>query len=619
MFDIKEEVKNLPSNPGVYLMHDKSGKIIYVGKAKNLKNRVSQYFRESSSHTPKVRAMVSHVARFEYIITDSELEALVLECNLIKKHRPKYNILLKDDKHYPFIKVSMQEDYPRISIARKVNNDGARYFGPYMGVNTINNTLEIIRKIFNPPTCTKKFPQDIGKTRPCLNYHIKNCFAPCTGKVSKEEYRAVFEDICKFLDGNHLNLQKELEEEMKQASASLEFEKAALLRDKIKAMQKIDEKQKIFNADKSEDKDVVAVAAEGDIAFVQVFFIRGGKVIGRETYEIKDTESLSKSEILGNFIKQFYLDIDAIPAQIVLQHDISDRELLEEMLRGRRKGRFSLTVPRRGENVKLVELVEKNALEELENYKIRKIRENKNKILQILKNILSLDKEPRRIESYDISNISGAQSVGVMVVFADGKKAPSLYRNFRIKTVEGADDYASTQEVIYRRIRRAVEEEEKIRLGQMQEEDAKFLPLPDVIFADGGKGHVSAIKQTLESMEVDIPVFGMVKDSRHRTKGLVSEMGEISLSPTSVAFNFLTSVQDEVHRVAVTYFRKLHTQKSFHSELDDIQGVGKARRNALLSAFGNISKIKSASFEELIKVVDKRTANNIISYFRNGE
>ncbi len=618
MFDINEEIKNLPTNPGVYLMHDKNGRIIYVGKAKNLKNRVTQYFRSSSSHTPKVKAMVSHISYFEYIITDSELEALVLECNLIKKHRPKYNILLKDDKHYPFLKVSMQEDYPRISVARKVQNDGARYFGPYMGINTINNTLEIIGKIFNPPTCRKKFPDDIGKGRPCLNYHIKNCFAPCTGNVSREEYRSVFEQICKFLDGSHEELKTALEKEMQEASKNLEFEKAAMLRDKLKSIQKLDEKQKIFNADKGDDKDIAAVAAEGDMAFVEIFFVRSGRVTGREAYEIKDVGGLSEAEILGDFIKQFYTDRSFIPPELITEYPIEDAPLLESLLRQKRSGRFSITVPVRGEKVKLIELVKKNAQLEIDNYKIRKIRENKNNIPDLLRKSLSLEKLPVRVECYDISNISGAESVGVMVVFKNGKKSPSLYRNFRIKTVEGADDYASTSEIIYRRIRRAYEEQEKIESGELLPENAKFLPLPDVIFADGGKGHMKVIKQTLESMDAEIPVFGLVKDSHHRTRGVIGDEGEIILSPTSPVFNFLTSVQDEVHRAAVTYFRKLHTQKSFQSQLDNIPGVGKARRNALLEAFGSISKIKSATFEELAEVTDKRTAENIIAYFKEG-
>lgn len=616
MFDIKEELKNLPTAPGVYLMHSKDGTVIYVGKAKNLKNRVSQYFRSQSGHTPKVRAMVSNVSYFEYIVTDTETEALVLECNLIKKHRPKYNILLKDDKHYPFLMITMQDDWPRISVVRKTDNDGARYFGPYLGVNTINNTLQIIQKIFNPPTCGKSFPKDIGKGRPCLNYHIKNCFAPCRGTVSQGEYKAVFEEICKFLDGNHRELRETLEKRMKEASRNMEFEKAAIYRDRIKSIDRIDEKQKIFDADKGEDRDIAAVAAEGDIAFVEVFFIRGGKVIGREAYKIDNADGFSPEEILEDFAVQFYEGRENIPPEIVLQYNIKDKELLESILRERRKGRFKITVPVRGEKVRLVELVKKNAEIEIDNFKIRKIRANKNRVMEELQKTLNLPKEPVRIECYDISNISGADSVGFMVVFENGKKAASLCRNFRIKTVSGADDYASTSEVIYRRIRRAFEEEEKISKGELLPENAKFLPLPDVIFADGGKGHVKVIKETLESMDTEIPVFGLVKDSRHRTRGIVGDDGEIDLMPTGVVFNFLTHVQDEVHKGAVSYFRKLHSKKSFRSELDEIPGVGETRRNALINHFGSIGKIKEASLEELTSVVDKRTAENILKFFK---
>lgn len=616
MFNIKEELKNLPTAPGVYLMHSKEGTVIYVGKAKNLKNRVSQYFRAQSGHTPKVRAMVSNVSYFEYIVTDTETEALVLECNLIKKHRPKYNILLKDDKHYPFLMITMQEDWPRISVVRKTNNDGARYFGPYLGVNTINNTLEIIQKIFNPPTCGKSFPKDIGKGRPCLNYHIKNCFAPCRGAVTQKEYKAVFEEICKFLDGNHKELRDNLEERMQEASKNMEFEKAALYRDRIKSIDRIDEKQKIFNADKGEDRDIAAVAAEGDIAFVEVFFIRSGKVIGREAYKIDNADGFSPQEILEDFVKQFYGDRTGIPPELILQYDISDKELLEAMLRERRKGRFKITVPVRGEKARLIELVKKNAEIEIDNFKVRKFRENKNRVMEELQKTLNLPEVPKRIECFDISNISGADSVGFMVVFENGKKLPSAYRNFRIKTVEGADDYASTSEVIYRRIRRAVEEEERIAAGELTLSEAKFLPLPDVIFADGGKGHVRVIKETLESMDTEIPVFGLVKDDRHRTRGVVGDEGEINLQPTGVVFNFLTLVQDEVHRGAVSYFRKLHTKKSFRSDLDSIPGVGETRRNALINKFGSIGKIKKASFEELTSVVDKRTAENILEFFK---
>lgn len=619
MFDIKEELKNLPKNPGVYLMHGSDDTIIYVGKAKNLKNRVTQYFQNSKNHTPKVLAMVSHIAYFEYIITDSELEALMLECNLIKKHRPKYNILLKDDKHYPFLKITMQNDYPKMSIARRAANDGARYFGPYTGTNTIRNTMEIVQKIFMPPTCRRKFPQDIGKGRPCLNYHIKNCFAPCTGNVSQKEYKEVFEQICRFLDGNHKELERQMTDEMKNASKRLDFEAAAVLRDKLKAMESLDEKQKILKGGDKTDRDLVAVATKDNIAFAEIFFVRGGKITGREAYEINNADGMSEAEILGDFVKQFYSETSSLPKEILLEKEIIDMELLENLLKQKRGGAFKIIVPVRGEKVRLLEMVHKNAELEIENYKIRKIREEKNHVLEDLQKTLSLDKVPKRIECYDISNISGANSVGVMVVFKNGKNSPSDYRNFKIKTVDGADDYASTAEVIYRRIRRAYEEEEKVKNGELLLSEAKFLPLPDLIFADGGKGHVKVISQTLESMDAEIPVYGLVKDNHHKTRGIVSTDGEIELLRTSAVFSLVTRIQDEVHRAAIGYFRRLHSSESFKSELDDISGVGKKRRNALLEHFGSLSAIKSATFEELCEVVDKKTANSVITYFEEKD
>ena len=613
MFNIKEELKNLPKNPGVYIMHSADGTIIYVGKAKNLKNRVTQYFQSSRNHTPKVIAMVSHIAYFEYIITDSELEALMLECNLIKKHRPKYNILLKDDKHYPFLKITMQNDYPRMSIARKASNDGAKYFGPYTGTNTIRNTMEIIQKIFSPPVCRRKFPQDIGKGRPCLNYHIKNCFAPCTGGVSQAEYKAVFEQICRFLSGDHKELERDLEREMKNAAARLDFEAAALLRDKLKAIEKLDEKQKILKGGDKTDRDIAATASEDNIAFAEIFFVRGGKITGREAYEINNTEGMSDAEILGD------LSAVSIPSELLLEREISDMDLLESFLKQKRGGAFKIYVPERGEKARLLEMVRKNAELEIENYKIRKIREEKNHVLEDLQKTLSLEKLPRRIECYDISNISGADSVGVMTVFVNGKKSPKDYRNFKIKTVEGADDYGSTSEVIYRRIRRAYEEEEKIKNGELLLSDAKFLPLPDLIFADGGKGHVKVILQTLESMDAEIPVFGLVKDDKHRTRAIVSTDGEIELLRSSAVFALVTRIQDEVHRAAISYFRKLHSSESFKSELDEIPGVGKKRRAALFERFGGLTGIKNASFEELCEVVDKKTAGSVISHFKGKD
>lgn len=618
MFDIAEELKNLPENPGVYLMHDKAGKIIYVGKAKVLKNRVRQYFQNSKNHPPKVRAMVSNISWFEYIITDTEMEALVLECNLIKKHKPRYNILLKDDKTYPYIKVTMNEEYPRVFMSRKLLDDGAKYFGPYVGMGTVNNTLDVVRKIFMPPVCKRRFPESIGKGRPCLNFHIKNCFAPCTGKVSQKEFYAVFEEICKFLEGDKKALLAELREEMKKASLEMDYERAATFRDKIKAIEDIESKQKIVATDGPSDRDVLAIAHGETTRYVAVFFIRDGKVSGRETYKINNVEYESDSVVLGDFIKQFYSENNTVVREIISEAEPEDREMLEKMLSEKCGKRVRIIVPKRGEKREFVAMVKKNAEQAAENDKLRFLRENKNFALLELQKALGLPNEPKRIESYDISNISGADSVGVMVVFDDGKPSKSKYRQFKIKTVYGADDYASTAEVIYRRFRRALDESEAIENGTLLKANAKFLPLPDLILADGGKGHVRAIKEMLAAMETDIPVFGLVKDNRHRTRGIVDEDKEIEIKTYGALFDFLTRVQDEVHRFAISCFKSLHSKNAFHSELHDIPGVGKVRRLKLMEYFGGIDKIRAATEEELNCAVDKKTAKAVFEYF-NGE
>jgi excinuclease ABC subunit C len=617
LFDFEEELKNLPEEPGVYLMHDDSDEIIYVGKAKILKNRVRQYFQKNSNHTPKVIAMVSNIAYFEYIVTDSETEALALECNLIKKYRPKYNILLKDDKHYPYIKVTINEDYPKVLKVRKLQKDGAKYYGPYVCGSTIKNTLDVIQKLFNPPTCRRKFPQDIGKGRPCLNYHINNCFAPCTGKVSKEEYRRVYFDICRFLDGNHKELIASLTEEMKAASKKLEFEKAAMLRDRINAISDIEEKQKIINTDKQTDKDVMSVAMGDNISFCEVFFIRGGKVLGRESYKIDNTQQASPNEVLTDFIKQFYQSSDYIPEEILTEYEIDDIDAISEWLRMRKNKKVVIASPKRGEKLKLVEMVKKNADIALGNYKIRVMKEReKNTVLDAMKEALGLEKQPNRIEAYDISNISGADNVGGMVVFENGKPAKRKYRIFKIKSFEGADDYAAMKEVIYRRFRHALDEEEKIKRGEMKRNDAKFLPLPDLILLDGGKGHLNVVSELMEMMEYDIPVFGMVKNDRHRTRGLVSKDGELEISPTSAIFKLVTFIQDEVHKTAIEYHRKLHGK--IESELDKIPGIGEKRRKALLTIFGSVDKIKEADIDELLNVkeMDRKSAESVYEYFK---
>ncbi len=620
MFDFEEELKNLPDQPGVYIMHDKDNRIIYVGKAKILKNRVRQYFQNSANHTPKVRAMVSNIACFEYIVTDSEVEALVLECNLIKKHRPKYNILLKDDKHYPYLKVTLNEQWPKIFMTRTLKNDGAKYFGPYMGTNTIKNTLDIIQKIFSPPTCSRTFPQDIGKGRPCLNYHIKNCFAPCTGNVSNKEYRQVFFDICSFLEEDHKKLIKELEVQMKQASENLEFEKAAAIRDKIKSINSVDEKQKIINSDKQSDKDVVALSTDDTKAFVEVFFVRGGKLCGRENYRIDDIEGMTHENIITDFMKQFYQNSSFIPQEVITQYQIEDKETISGWLSQIKGKKVDITYPIRGEKVRLVEMAAKNSDLAMKNYNINKMRlEDKRRAAFDTGEILGLNKSVRYIEAYDISNISGADNVASMVVFENGKPLRSRYRKFKIKSFDGADDYKAMQEVLYRRLNEAREEKEKIEAGELNSKEAKFLPLPDVIFVDGGKGHVAAAEKILEMTDTQIPVFGMVKDDKHRTRGLLSSKGEIGLNPTGAFFHMITRMQDEVHRTAITYHRNLHDKIT--SELDNIPGIGEKRRTALLTELKSIDNIKKATVEELMNVkgMDRKSSENIFEYFRKSQ
>ena len=587
MFNIDEELKNLPNQPGVYIMHGKNDVIIYVGKAKILKNRVRQYFQNNSNHTPKVRAMVSNIEYFEYIVTDSEIEALALECTLIKKYRPKYNILLKDDKQYPYLKVTLNEDWPKIFKTRVLKNDGAKYYGPYMGVNTIKNTLDIIQKIFMPPSCNRKFPQDIGKGRPCLNYHINNCFAPCTGNITNNEYRKVYYDICAFLDGDHKELLKEFKIRMKKAAADMEFERAAALRDKIKAINAIDEKQKVINSDKQNDKDVIAFSADEEKAFVEMFFIRAGKLSGRENFRIDGIDSLSHAEIITDFIKQFYQEASSLPDEIITQYPINDIDLISQWLSEIKGRKVLITYPQRGEKVRLVEMAAKNSEIALTNYNISKQRsEDKKNAAFNTAEYLGLKNPVKIIEAYDISNISGANNVASMVVFENGKPVRSRYRKFKIKSFDGADDYRAMQEVLYRRLDEAQNESEQIKSGLISQKDAKFLPLPDCIFVDGGKGHVNAAKEILDATETDIPVFGMVKDDKHKTRGLVSLDGEIGINPTGAFFHMITHIQDEVHRTAITYHRNLRNK--IESELDNINGIGKARRNALFSEFKSI-------------------------------
>lgn len=616
MFELESELKNLPELPGVYIMHGGDKSVIYVGKAKILKNRVRQYFQNNASHSPKVRAMVSNIAYFEYIVTDSELEALALECTLIKKYSPKYNILLKDDKQYPYIKVTINEAWPRVLKTRTLKNDGAKYFGPYSGMSTVKNMLDIVQSIFIPPSCSRKFPQDIGKGRPCLNYHIKNCFAPCTGQISEKEYRRVFFDICEFLGGDHKKLIKEMTQQMTEAAQNTEFEKAAALRDKIRAITALDEKQKVINSARQSDMDVIALARDEKNIFIEIFFVRSGKLCGREDFRIEDGEKTDNSVVIGDFIKQFYFSAAFIPNEILTCSECFDKELLSSWLSEKKGKKVTILRPQRGEKTRLIEMTAKNAEIALENYNTNARRNaDRQKTASGIAELLGLSAPVIRIEAYDISNTAGEENVASMVVFENGRPVKSKYRKFKIKSFSGADDYRSMQEVIYRRLNEARIEKEKIADGEISPNEAKFLPLPDVIFLDGGKGHISSVLKVMEMTETEIPVFGMVKDDKHRTRALLSPDGEIGINPTGTFFRLITQIQDEVHRTAIGYHRRL--REKIVSELDMIEGVGEVRRNALLEHFKSVENIKNASLSELCSVrgMNKRSAQSVYDYF----
>lgn len=614
MPNLKEKLHNLPVCPGVYIMKNADGDIIYVGKSKLLKNRVSQYFQNSRSHTPKTRSMVAHIADFDYIITDTEVEALVLECNLIKKHRPKYNILLKDDKQYPYIRVT-NEEYPRIFMTRKIVKDGSKYFGPYMSAFMVKETLETLRKVFQVRSCSKILPRDIGKGRPCLYYHINQCSAPCAGNISKEEYQEIFRHISEVLEGDYNNIIRDLEQKMQEASEELAFERAARYRDKIESIKILGEKQKITSTEEN-NRDIIGCFQEESDICVQLFFMRGGKVVGSEHHVFERSEN-TPAEVMEEFVKQYYFTATNVPKEILLSEHIEDLENVEQWLTQKAKTRIHLLIPQRGEKAKITKMVIKNAEESLRQYKFKRDKENTehNEILSALQKTLMLNKPPFRIESYDISNISGAQSVGACVVYKNAKPYKSAYRRFTIKTVEGANDYESMREIIFRRINRAYQEEDEIAKGKLTEDKAKFLPLPDLILLDGGRGHVAAIRTLFDTMGEEIPVFGMVKDDNHRTRGLTDTDSEFAVDPDSQLFRFLTRLQDEVHRFAITAYRKKHEDANVHSELENIKGIGASKRNKLLTHFINMKRIREATVEELSQVIGNAAAINVYRYF----
>ncbi len=600
---IENLVKNLPDNPGVYLMYNSDDEIIYVGKAKNLKKRVSSYFRKNSSHTPKVVAMVSNITRFEYIIVESEFEALVLECNLIKQYQPYYNILLKDDKAYPYIKITSNEQYPRIMMARRVLKDDAKYFGPYLNTKIVNETIDMLKTIFNIRSCKRILPRDIGKGRPCLNFQIGKCCAPCNGEISVEEYRSKITKIVDFLNGNHTEVIKIMEQSMQEASNNLQFEKAAKIRDKIQNIKHIREKQKITSTTLG-NKDIISIADIGIFVCIMLFKIREGKIINKEHFIINNRDKDLKENILNNFVKQYYSLTDFIPNKIFVQYDIDDIELIQQWLSEKCGNKITVSAPKRGEIFKLIKMAENNAIELLKLH-ILKFDISKKKMADLIyqiKNVFGLENPPMRIESYDISNISGVDSVGVCVVYENGVPKKSDYKLFNIKSVEGADDYESIRETLYRRMENGVDNVEGFKL-------------PDLILIDGGKGHVKAAKEIVNFYKLDIPVFGMVKDDNHKTRGVTTENEEIYIKKTDAIFKFLTQVQDETHRFAIKSFHKKHKNTILKSELTNIKGVGEAKKNKLLRTFKSINEIKRADVIELSKVVDEKTAHNIYEYY----
>ncbi len=610
-FDIQEELKKLPGRPGVYIMHDEKDRIIYVGKAVSLKNRVRQYFQSSRNKGIKIEQMVTHIRRFEYIVTDSELEALVLECNLIKEHHPKYNTMLMDDKTYPFIKVTTNEAFPRVILTRKMLKDKARYFGPYTSSQAVRDTIDLIHKLYHLRSCSRNLPRDIGKERPCLNYHIKQCDAPCQGYISQEKYREAVDEVLRFLNGNYDIILSDLERKMNAASEALEFERAIEYRELISSVKQVAQKQKITDSS-GEDRDVLAVASEEEDAVVQVFFIRGGRLIGRDHFYLRISKGESASSVLNSFIPQYYAGTPYIPGELMLQEEVEDHEVLEAWLTSKRGQKVSLKVPKKGTKEKLVELAHENAGLVLSKDKERLKREE-GRTIGAVKEIAALlgVGEITRMEAYDISNTNGFESVGSMVVYERGKPKRNDYRKFKIKGIQGADDYGSMREVLTRRFTHGIKErEENAGLG-------KFTAFPDLILMDGGKGQVNVALEVLETLGLHIPVCGMFKDDRHRTRGLYYQNEEIPIDKSSEAFRLITRIQDEAHRFAIEYHRQLRGKGQVHSILDDIEGIGPARRKALMRNYLSLDAIKEASVEELSKIpsMNEKAAEAVYKFF----
>ncbi len=641
MFNLEEELKKLPAKPGVYMMIDEHDEVIYVGKAISLKNRVRQYFQDSRGKSPKILKMVSHIARFTYTITDSELEALILECNLIKEYRPKYNTMLMDDKAYPFIRVTLEEDYPRMMFSRTQKRDKSRYFGPYTSAGAVKDTLKLLHKLYKLRTCTHSLPADIGKDRPCLNYQIHQCDAPCQGYISKEEYRKNVDAAMDFLGGKYDTVLKDLERQMKAAAAEWRFEEAGAIKELYQSVQKVAQKQKI-TGNHGEEKDVIACHLEGNDAVVQSFFIREGKMIGRDDFHMTIDRDETPAQVLNGFVKQFYAGTPYIPVEIHLPVEIEDREIIETWLSERKGRRVNIKVPQRGEKAAMVELAAKNAKMVWERDQDKLKREEERTVLAAasIAELLGLS-DIHRMEAFDISNISGCESVGSMVVFEDGKPRKSDYRRFRIRTVVGPDDYASMLEVLTRRFKHGLREREELRressergelhrgdgepaevangrAGQTADEYAgSFVRFPDLILMDGGKGQVTMAKRALKECGIFIPVCGMVKDDFHRTRALYYEGEELEIDPRSEGFKLITRIQDEAHRFAITYHRNLRSKDQIHSVLDDIEGIGPVRRKALMRTFGDVEHIRQASVEELAAVpeMNRSAAEKVAEFF----
>ncbi len=619
MFNVEEELKKLPRKPGVYIMRDDKDVILYVGKAINLHNRVRSYFRENIGRGPAIDQMVSLIARFEYIVTDSELEALVLENNLIKENSPKYNTLLKDDKTYPYIKVTVGEDYPRILFSRTMKKDKSRYFGPYTSAAAVKDTIELLNKLYQLRTCNRVLPRDIGIERPCLNYHIKQCLAPCQGYVSKEEYRQQVAGALEFLNGNYNPILKDLEEKMNKAAEAMEFEDAARYRDLLSSVRQVSQKQKITEG-VGEDKDILALYQDETEAVVQVFFVRDGKLIGREHYYMTHVPENNKPAILQDFVKQFYAGTPFIPRELMLQYEIEDAELIEKWLSERKGSRVYLKVPKIGSKEKLVELAAQNAKLILSQDR-EKLKREEGRTIGAVKEISDLLKLPlpgtARMEAYDISNINGFENVGSMVVYEKGKPKRSDFRKFKIKSVSGPDDYACMREVLTRRFRHGMEESKELEEQEMDQEYGSFTKFPDLILMDGGRGQVNIALSVLEELGINIPVCGMVKDDNHRTRGLYYHNIELPIDTHSEGFKLITRIQDEAHRFAIEYHRSLRSKTQVKSVLDDIPGVGPARRKALMRHFKSLEEIRQASVEELMEIpeMNERTAEEIVTFF----